>query len=127
MFEVQDVVGAPNSSAVDLLASTIKSKLSPWLYPHSDGFQSTLEQMVNQSWRIMVTFPKEDPMLWPTDAIHNSYADSPVLSTMEMFNDRMVKVLFRMLRVSSHGMIHRLGSRGAQASTARRCTRLVGR
>ena len=67
--------------------------LGDYLYPPDTSFEFTINDMVNSNKRAIVTMETmdNDELLWPSDSIYNTYADTPDLQEMIDFNTETVK------------------------------------
>ena len=94
IMEVSHFLDA-NSTTLAELVVMIESYFSPFMYPRANGFADSLNTMIATNQRMVITFDdtasiENHPLLWPGSTIINSYADSPILSDMESYNDQQV-------------------------------------
>jgi len=75
-----------------LLFTLIDAYLGPYLWPPQNGFRP-ISEMISSGKRVILTCTLNDlpPTVWSGDTIINSYANSPVLSTMEKFNLQQIQ------------------------------------
>lgn len=76
-----------NATVEAELLSLIEKYLGNYLWPYSKGFVS-LQEMIDAGKNVILTLPfgNDNDKIWPEGTIINSYANSPVLPTMEKYN-----------------------------------------
>jgi len=75
-----------------LLYNVINSYIGSYLWPPQNGFRP-ISEMVSSGKNVILTCTLSDlpSTYWPASTIINSYANSPVLSTMEQYNLDQIK------------------------------------
>jgi len=91
VVEISHFIGTIDTGAEKSLIAMIKNTLGNKLFPRTGGFAATINQMVANNQRAVVTFEKTDviatePLLWPPSTLINTYANSDNLQTMISYN-----------------------------------------
>ncbi len=94
-MDVSHLEGGSDDETLELI-QMILSELGPYLYPRTEGFSNTLNEMVAKGYRALVTFDDQDlianySQLWFDSTVINSYANSDNLTFMEAYNTQQAE------------------------------------
>lgn len=94
ILEISHFEGAPSDEDVISLENLILQNLGPNLYPVDSSFSRTISDLISSGQRVMVTMERRsgrhDTLLWGTETIFNTYANSDVLEKMLDYNRRQI-------------------------------------
>eukprot|EP01123_Difflugia_compressa_P015448 TRINITY_DN8676_c0_g1_i1.p1 TRINITY_DN8676_c0_g1~~TRINITY_DN8676_c0_g1_i1.p1 ORF type:complete len:331 (+),score=35.83 TRINITY_DN8676_c0_g1_i1:80-1072(+) len=87
VLELSHQVTSSNPQQNQILLNAIESYLGQYLWPHQNGF-NTINSMIQSGKTVLLTMTLDTipSNIWPASTIINSYANSPILSTMEAYN-----------------------------------------
>jgi hypothetical protein len=97
IVEMSHFEGFPTSDDINILKTMVLNTLGPYLAPVDLTFSFTINQMISTGKRAMVTMEQAYDMvtIWPPSAIYNTYADTPDLKKMIMFNNQTVNTFMK--------------------------------
>jgi hypothetical protein len=91
VLEFSHTAGNPSAANVSAFLDLIQSSIGQWMMPRTVQAFPTVGAMVSANQRVLATYEDDGaisdrPSFWSGNTIINSYADSPVLATMEQYN-----------------------------------------
>lgn len=89
VLELSHFEGSPTNSNIVGLQQLVTGIFGDLLLPYDPKFTTTIQQMVSQNKRVIVTFESIAtymPQIWYADAIYNTYANKDNLKEMESYN-----------------------------------------
>lgn len=93
IIEISHFRGNPTEQNIIELKNLVYQILGPLLCPVDLNFGFNIGQMVSSGQRALVTMESgfDGKFIWPPDAIYNTYADTPDLGKMIVFNNETVQ------------------------------------
>lgn len=90
VVEVSHLDGYPTTENIDQLIEQIETTLGDVLFPQTQPITTTIGDMVANGWNVLLTLETDaiadHPLLWYSNTLYNTYANSCDLDTMVAFD-----------------------------------------